>query len=285
VFESGVQTYDRLALQMELRDALEQEQLVLVYQPSLDLRTETVTGVEALVRWSHPERGIIPPGDFVPLAEETGLIVPLGRWVLRKACEQAVRWRHAGLRLRMAVNVSAAQLDQSRFVHEVAEILRQSGLDPTALTLEVTETALMKNPEAVAERLRELKALGVRIAVDDFGTGYSSLAYLRKFPVDALKIDRSFVAGIGYSNVSEALVHTLIELARTLGLETVGEGIEEEAQLDQLQDEGCHFGQGFLFSRPVPAGDIPALATRPAWWRRPPEPRTGARQEAARTVR
>jgi diguanylate cyclase len=261
VFESATRTggFDRLGMQMELRDAIDRRELFLVYQPAYDLRTETVIAVEALIRWQHPTRGVVSPAEFIPLAEETGLIVPVGRWVLQEACRQAVAWHRAGLGLRVAVNVSAAQLDHPYFVQEVADVVGQVGIDPSRLVLEITETALMRKPDAAAERLRDLKALGVMIAIDDFGTGYSSLAYLRQFPVDTLKIDRSFVAGITHSNVSKALIHTLIELAQTLGLRTVGEGIEEEAQLRHLQDEQCDAAQGFLLSRPLPAAEIPAL--------------------------
>ncbi len=258
VFQSATQTsgYDRLSMQMELRDAIDRGELFLLYQPAYDLGTETIIAVEALIRWQHPTRGVVSPADFIPLAEDTGLIVPVGRWVLEAACRQAVAWHRSGLPLRIAVNVSAAQLDHPYFVRDVADVVRETAIDPRLLTLEVTETALMRNPDAAAERLRELKDLGLMIAIDDFGTGYSSLAYLRQFPVDALKIDRSFVAGITHSSVSKALIHTLIELAQTLGLRTIGEGIEEETQLRHLQCERCDAGQGFLFSRPVPAAAI-----------------------------
>jgi diguanylate cyclase (GGDEF)-like protein len=261
VFESAMQKrgYDRLAMQMELRDAIDRDELFMLYQPAYDLRSETIIAVEALIRWQHPTRGVVAPGDFIPLAEDTGLIVPVGRWVLRTACRQGVAWHRAGLPLRIAANVSAAQLDHPYFVRDVADVLTETGIDATLVTLEITETALMRNPDAAAQRLRDLKALGVMIAIDDFGTGYSSLAYLRQFPVDALKIDRSFVSGITHSSVSKALVHTLIELAQTLGLRTIGEGIEEEAQLRHLHDEGCDAGQGFLLSRPVPAAAISPL--------------------------
>jgi diguanylate cyclase (GGDEF)-like protein len=252
-FESAMQSAAkrRVELEMDLKDALEADQLFLLYQPTFDLRTETMVGVEALVRWSHPERGIVPPGDFIGLAEASGLIVPIGAWVLQTACRQTQRWHEAGRPLRIAVNVSARQLDDDRLVDEVAATLAQTGLDPAALTLEITETTLMSDPDAAARRVGALKELGVRIAIDDFGTGYSSLAYLRQFPVDELKIDRSFVSGIGGSDESAALIHTLVQLGKTLGLETLGEGIEEPAQLRLLQREECDHGQGFLFARPM----------------------------------
>ena len=179
------------------------------------------------------------------------MIVPIGRWVLGEACRQAAIWHAAGYVMRMSVNVSARQLDRDAFVDEVREALTDSDLAPETLTLEITETVLMRDAEAAALRLRALKALGVRIAIDDFGTGYSSLAYLRQFPVDALKIDRSFISGISSNREAAALMHTLIQLGKTLGLETLGEGIEEHAQLEQLKLEDCDSGQGFLFARPL----------------------------------
>ncbi len=254
VFESKMQTVvrDRLELEMDLHDALEREQFFLLYQPTFDLQTQTITGVEALLRWRHPVRGVIPPETFIPLAEETGLIVPIGRWVLRTACSQAARWQRDGRSLSVAVNVSARQLDNENLVREVTDALAAASLAPATLTLEITETTLMRDSRAATARLRELKSLGVHVAIDDFGTGYSSLAYLRQFPVDALKIDRSFISGIADSHDSKALIHTLVQLGKTLGLETLGEGIEQEAQLRELQREQCDSGQGFLFARPLP---------------------------------
>jgi diguanylate cyclase (GGDEF)-like protein len=258
VFESSMQTaaQDRLELEMDLHEALERDELFLLYQPTFDLRSETIKGVEALVRWKHPHRGLIPPDVFIPLAEDCGLIVAIGRWVLRTACEQAAQWESYGFRLGMSVNVSARQLDDGALLQDVVQALHYNQLDPLRVTLEITETALMRDAEAAAERLRELKGLGVRIAIDDFGTGYSSLAYLRQFPVDSLKIDRAFISGIDSSEESRALVHTLVQLGKTLGLETLGEGIEEKAQLRQLQREQCDTGQGFLFSRPLPPDGV-----------------------------
>jgi EAL domain-containing protein (putative c-di-GMP-specific phosphodiesterase class I) len=194
---------------------------------------------------------VIPPGVFIPLAEETGLIVPIGKWVLEQACRQAAVWRDDGHAIGVAVNISGRQLDDPDIVEDVRQALVSSGLEAAALTLEITETALMRNVTVSRTRLAAIKELGVRIAIDDFGTGYSSLAYLRQFPVDALKIDRSFIAGIADSNDSRTLLHSLVQLGKTLGLETLGEGIEEEAQLEQLQREQCDLGQGFLFARPL----------------------------------
>jgi diguanylate cyclase (GGDEF)-like protein len=257
LFESGMQTaaQDRLTLQMDLAEALENKQLFLLYQPILDLPSENVIGVEALIRWRHPTRGIVSPVDFIPIAEESGLIVPIGRWVLEEACVQATQWQGIG----MSVNVSGRQLDNDGLIKDVRLALEHSGLDPLSLTLEITETALMQDAEATAVLLRSLKQLGVRIAIDDFGTGYCSLAYLRQFPVDALKIDRSFISGIAASKHSTALIHTLVQLGKALQIETLAEGIEDLAQLQSLQREHCDHGQGFLFSRPLDVGEVEAF--------------------------
>jgi diguanylate cyclase (GGDEF)-like protein len=261
LFQSSMQTQarDRLTLEMDLADALDQQQLFLQYQPTFDLQSEQVIGVEALIRWRHPTRGVIAPIEFIPIAEESGLIVPIGRWVLQEACRQAALWYGDGHRIGMAVNVSGRQLDDDELVKDVRHALAENGLDPTTLTLEITETTLMRDAEATAKRLHMLKQLGVRIAIDDFGTGYSSLAYLRQFPVDALKIDRSFISGIAGSKGSSALIHTLVQLGKTLDIETLAEGIEEQSQLKTLQREHCDHGQGFLFSRPLDVDAIEAF--------------------------
>jgi diguanylate cyclase (GGDEF)-like protein len=253
LFDESMQTdsADRIELDTDLRDALANDQLYLLYQPTFDLQTQAVTGVEALIRWAHPDRGVVAPDVFIPLAEENAMIIPIGRWVLEQACQQAAAWHATGHTIGMSVNVSARQLEHDEFVAEVRDALADNGLPPHALTLEITETVLMRDATAAAIRLRALKALGVRIAIDDFGTGYSSLAYLRQFPVDALKIDRSFITGISSSREASALMHTLIQLGKALGLETLGEGIEEHAQLEQLKHEECDSGQGFLFARPL----------------------------------
>jgi diguanylate cyclase (GGDEF)-like protein len=261
LFESGMQTaaQDRLTLQMDLAEALEDEQLFLLYQPTFDLQSEHVIGVEALIRWRHPTRGVISPVEFIPIAEESGLIIPIGRWVLQEACRQAATWRGRGHQIGMSVNVSGRQLDHDELIDDVRGALEHSGLDPRTLTLEITETTLMRDAEATALRLQELKQLGVRIAIDDFGTGYSSLAYLRQFPVDALKIDRSFIGGIAASTESAALIHTLVQLGKALQIETLAEGIEDQVQLEALQREHCDHGQGFLFSRPLDVSAVEAF--------------------------
>ncbi|MGP0100056.1 MAG: EAL domain-containing protein [Solirubrobacteraceae bacterium] len=194
---------------------------------------------------------MLAPDEFIPIAEQCGLIVPIGRWVLEEACRQAAIWHGHGHRIGMSVNVSARQLDDDELIDDVRRALEDGGLDPATLTLEVTETTLMRDPAATAARLHRLKELGVRIAIDDFGTGYSSLAYLRQFPADALKIDRCFIDGIATSKASAALIHTLVQLGKTLDIETLAEGIEDRDQLATLQREHCDQGQGFLFSQPL----------------------------------
>jgi diguanylate cyclase (GGDEF)-like protein len=258
LFRSAMQAtlQGRLLLQTDLGEALERDELFLLYQPTLDLQSERVVGVEALIRWRHPVRGIVQPNEFIPLAEETGLIIPIGRWVLVQACKQAAVWHDESHSVQVSVNVSARQLDHENLLEDVQGALADSGLEPASLTLEITETALMRDADSTAEQLRKLKALGMRISIDDFGTGYSSLAYLSQFPVDVLKIDRAFVTGLSDSADSRALAHTLIQLGKTLGLQTLAEGIEEHAQLEVLRHERCDLGQGYLFARPLIAEDI-----------------------------
>jgi diguanylate cyclase (GGDEF)-like protein len=258
VFHSAMQeaARDRLTIEMDLAEALGRNELFVVYQPTFDLQSGKVIGLEALLRWRHPTRGLLQPAEFIPIAEDSRLIVPIGRWVLHEACRQAGIWRRKGLSLEMAVNVSAQQLDDDGLIKDVREALQASELDAGSLTLEVTETTLMRDPKATADRLRKLKSIGVRIAIDDFGTGYSSLAYLRQFPADALKIDRSFISDIASSAQSTALIHTLVQLGKTLHIETLAEGIEEQVQLETLQRENCDRGQGFLFSRPLPVEEV-----------------------------
>ncbi|MFZ1996548.1 MAG: bifunctional diguanylate cyclase/phosphodiesterase [Solirubrobacteraceae bacterium] len=266
-FESGMQTaaQDRITLEMDLADAIAAEELFLVYQPTFDLKSERTTGVEALLRWRHAERGVIAPDVFIPIAERSGLILSIGRWVLRTATLQAAEWRAQGYDLAISVNVSGRQLDHDELIDDVRGALLESGLEASALTVEITETALMKDPDATARRLHAIKRLGVRVAVDDFGTGYSSLAYLRQFPVDTLKIDRAFVQGIASSKESAALIQTLIDLGKSLNLETLGEGIEDLAQLEHLQRARCDSGQGFLYARPLEASALTQfLGSRPA---------------------
>ncbi len=245
---------ERLQLEADLAMALTKKQLRLVYQPIVNLESGAVVGFEALLRWDHPTLGTVPPDKFIPIAEENGSIVQIGRWVLETACRIAASWqrRTAGTtKLTMAVNVSARQLGSSGLVLDVGDALAHSQLDPGSLVLEMTETALVQDAAVAAARLHELRRLGVRLAIDDFGTGYSSLSYLRQFPVDILKIDRSFINTIVDGDQLPAIVRGLLELGKTLHLETLAEGIEEDAQRVQLRDEHCDLGQGYLFARPL----------------------------------
>ncbi len=253
VFETGMQdtVANRMELDMDLREALDKGEFFLAYQPTFSLSNMKPTGVEALIRWKHPVRGIVQPNDFIPLLEETGLITEVGRWVLRQACSQCAAWRQAGYPIDIAVNVSARQLDTDQLIAEIQGALCDSGLEPGALTIEITETTLMRNVEETAGRLTAIKRLGVRIAIDDFGTGYSSLAHLQQFPVDALKIDRSFISGLRHNKEGETLIRTLVQLGKALSIETFAEGIEQQQELSLLQDEDCDSGQGFLFARPL----------------------------------
>jgi diguanylate cyclase (GGDEF)-like protein len=250
----------RLELEADLRRALERDEFELHYQPILDLDAGTIVAVEALLRWRHPERGLVAPLDFIPIAEETGLILPLGRWVLQEACRQVACWQRdvpSAHALAVTVNLSAQQL-QPGLVADVAAAL--SYLDPRSLVLEITETVLLEDTEATIETLRELKELGVRIAIDDFGTGYSSLRYLTRFPADILKIAKPFVDALGNRGAAEsALAQTIVALGSTLRLDTVAEGIEHASQERRLVGLGCSFGQGFLYSPPVPAAELAGL--------------------------
>jgi EAL domain-containing protein (putative c-di-GMP-specific phosphodiesterase class I) len=218
-----------------------------------------LTGVEALLRWDHPVRGIVLPETILPTLEDTGMIFDAGRWVLHEACKQGATWQGAGASFVVSVNVSTRQLESDTIIDDVRDSLAASGLDPAALVLEVTETALMRDVDATADRLARLKLLGVRIAIDDFGTGYSSLSYLKRFPVDVLKIDQSFIAGIGESSEALAMVHALVQLGTALGLETLAEGIEDAGQLERLRAEGCESGQGFFLGEPGPVSAIDDL--------------------------
>ncbi|HVE65697.1 MAG TPA: bifunctional diguanylate cyclase/phosphodiesterase, partial [Thermoanaerobaculia bacterium] len=251
---------ERQSIEEGLRRAIERRELTVHYQPKVSLRTGAITGSEALLRWTHPTRGPVPPDVFIPVAEACGLIQPIGNWVLREACRQARVWGDAGLPAgTMAVNVSALELRNEKFVKGVFAALDESGLDPELLELELTESALMKNLEATAAILRTLRKRGVKVAVDDFGTGYSGLSYLRKFQVDALKIDRSFVREISSAPDETSIVTAVISMGRSLKLRLIAEGVETREQLEFLQSQGCDEGQGFYFSKPVPPEELATL--------------------------
>lgn len=247
----------KLSLERDLRNALERGELTLHFQPIVDGRDGRVTGAEALARWTHPQHGPVPPGDFIPLAEETGLIVELGQWVLREACERAREWQEAGLRaVPVSVNVSVCQLSRKNFVDLVSSVLLETGLEGRYLELEVTESCFMRDVTRISETLAEVRRLGVRVAVDDFGTGFSSLHMLKRLPVDCLKIDRVFVEEASGS-VGEATIATaIIALAKSLSLSPVAEGVERSEQLEFLLENGCYQTQGFLFSAPLPDEDF-----------------------------
>jgi EAL domain-containing protein (putative c-di-GMP-specific phosphodiesterase class I) len=246
----------RLHDENAIRRAIAGDEFRVFFQPEVSIADEQITGLEALVRWQHPERGLLAPGEFIPLAEETGLIIPLGTWVMRQACRRVARWqreRGSDRPLVLRVNVSARQLAKDSLLDTVADVIEETGIDPAWLCLEVTESMLIEDPEASSRTLIELKKLGVKIAIDDFGTGYSSLEYLRRLPVDCVKVDRSFVRGLPDNEEDVAIVGAVIALARALKLSVTAEGVETEAQVASLKAAGCDTAQGFLFSRPEPA--------------------------------
>jgi len=246
----------RVQAEDELRHAVELGQLILHYQPVVALPETSITRFEALVRWQHPTRGLLSPAEFIPLAEETDLIVPIGAWVLQQACAQAKAWRHEGHHVGITVNVSTRQLDQPTFLDVVHRALADTGLPPASLCLEITETGLMDRPEAVAPTLAPLKSLGVRIAMDDFGTGHSSLTYLKHLPLDIIKIDRSFISGILENSQDRAIVSTILSLARQTEMSVIAEGVETEALHAELVGLGCELAQGFLYGRARPADEL-----------------------------
>jgi diguanylate cyclase (GGDEF)-like protein len=244
----------RLAMETSLRRAVENEEFVLYYQPQIDFGSGKVVGAEALIRWQHPDLGLLPPVEFIPLAEDTGLIVAIGSWVMRQACAQAQSWRQDGLGdLDIAVNVSARQFQQKGFFESVVAVLDQTGLNSRSLELELTETSIMENAESAVELLARIRKLGVKIAIDDFGTGYSSLSYLKRLPIDILKLDRSFVNGATTDPDDAALVMAIITLAHNLRLKVIAEGVETEEHLRFLRLLRCDGGQGYLFGKPMPA--------------------------------
>ncbi|HET6866263.1 MAG TPA: EAL domain-containing protein, partial [Solirubrobacteraceae bacterium] len=270
VFDEGMRgrAIERLRVENDLRRAIERGELRLEYQPVVSLSNFSIVGVEALLRWRHPQRGEVPPSEFIPIAEENGLIEPIGRWVLEHACRQAAQWYRArpdAAPLTMSVNLSAVQVRRS-LPDVVRSVLRSTGLDPACLSLEITETVMVRDAEGLGEVLQALKALGVRLVLDDFGTGYSSLSYLTRLPLDVLKVDRSFVDGLGSESRDTAITETIIAMSRALSLDVVAEGVETPEHVSELSRLGCGLAQGFHFSRAVPAEEISrALEHGPLW--------------------
>ncbi len=261
--EINARSSERLKLETHLRKAIQNEELHLFYQPKVDPNTEKVTGMEALIRWISPELGFISPADFIPLAEETGLIVPIGEWVLNEACRQTKEWQQDGLDgLTISVNVSSEQFRLQDLSQVIQKALKRSGLDPVCLILEITESMIVGNPEQTSETLRQLKDLQLSISIDDFGTGYSSLSYLKKFPLDELKIDRSFIMEVDKDADDKAIVTAIIAMSHSLGLKIVAEGVETKPQLEFLNTLGCDQIQGFFFSKPLPKDEFPLFAAK-----------------------
>lgn len=264
-YNSQLQTYtfERLALEARLRNALERGEFMLHYQPKLDLRTGAITGVEALLRWQQPELGMVPPTQFIPVAEETGLIAPIGRWVLQTACAQNMVWQRAGLPpLKMAVNLSARQFSEDSLLEDIAAVLRDTGMPAELLELELTEGMVMQNVERATRVLTAIKRMGVRIAIDDFGVGYSSLAQIKRFPIDTLKVDRSFVRDLSQNAEDRAIIKAIIAMGKTLCLTVVAEGVETEEQENFLRERACDESQGFYFSRPLAPAQLEELVRR-----------------------
>jgi EAL domain-containing protein (putative c-di-GMP-specific phosphodiesterase class I) len=260
---------NRLQLEAELRRALERDEMRLVYQPVIEVDTGRIAAVEALLRWHHPERGVVPPLEFIPVAEESGLIVQLGDWVLREAMRKATHWR--GMErpgdspVVVSVNLSARQMAERDLVASVGRALRDTGVDARQIALEITETVLVEDTVAAAETLYALQDIGVKLVLDDFGTGYSSLGYVKRFPLSFLKIDRSFVAELGHNGRDTAIVSAIAEMARALGARVVAEGVETEEQLRGVRKLGCELAQGYLFARPLPPDEIDGLLRTDPW--------------------
>jgi EAL domain-containing protein (putative c-di-GMP-specific phosphodiesterase class I) len=253
----------QLRLEGDLCKAVERNELVLHYQPIVSVKDGALVGFEALVRWHHPERGLVQPGEFIPIAEETGLIRPLGRWVMTEACRQLAEWNAVRPNLSMSVNLSPHELAQRDLVEEIEDTIDRAKIDPAQLKLEITETAIMQRVSTVQPMLARLRDRGISISLDDFGTGYSCLSYLHEFPVTTLKVDRSFVQRIGTENERPAILRGIVMLARNLGIEVIAEGVETEGQLAQLRQLECEHAQGFYFSHPLDAAAAHELLTRP----------------------
>jgi len=257
--DMNFRSLERLHLETHLRKALSRDQIRVYYQPLVDLGSGNIFGMEALVRWEHPELGLVSPGEFIPLAEETGVIVPIGNWVLREACMQNKRWHDMGYDLCVSVNISMQQFQHPEFVPTIQETLAETGLDPSWLALEITESVAMKNVNFVMETIEELKRIGVYISIDDFGTGYSSLSYLKRFRVHTLKIDRSFIRDVTTDEDNAAIVTALIAMSQQMKMRSLAEGVETTEQLRFLKERGCNEVQGYIYSKPLPAGDFEKL--------------------------
>jgi EAL domain-containing protein (putative c-di-GMP-specific phosphodiesterase class I) len=258
--EINIHTFERMALETSLRRGLERNEFFLHYQAKLDLHTKGITGVEALIRWQHPDLGVVPPVQFIPLAEETGLIVPIGKWVLNTACAQNVSWQREGLPpLSMAVNLSARQFADEDLVKDIADALKNSGMKPELLEIELTESMVIQNPERAGKVLAEIKKMGARLAIDDFGVGYSSLTHLKRFPIDTLKVDRSFINDLPQNPEDKAICQAIIAMGKSLNLTVVAEGVETLEQQTFLHDNACDEMQGFFFSKPIPSDQFAEL--------------------------
>ncbi len=267
--EMNANSLGLLQMETDLRRAVERQEFIVHYQPIVTLETGRLRGFEALVRWQHPEQGLVSPAKFIPIAEETGLIVPIGSWVLHEACRQIREWRDRYpdcFPLQMSVNLSGKQFLQPDLIGQIREILDETHLDPSHLKLEITESVVMDNVEVAIEMLRQIRRLGIDLSIDDFGTGYSSLSYLHRFPLNTLKIDRSFVSRMHENNENREIVGTIIMLAKNLGMDVIAEGVETKDQMLRLWEMGGKYGQGYYFSRPVAAaaaGEL--LASRKQW--------------------
>ena len=271
IFDQTMHTRAVTLLQIEtdLRYAVERNELLAFYQPIIDLETMQLGGFETLIRWNHPQRGLVSPGDFIPVSEETGLIVPITLWILRESCRQMVAWQNldpTNKPLILSVNLSGKHFGQDNLVEEIQKIIVETGIAPSCLKLEITESAVMENAEMVIAMLKKLKELGLQLSIDDFGTGYSSLSYLHRFPIDTLKVDRSFVSTMEDGTENGEIVRTIIALAKALGMDVVAEGIETIHQLHQLRILGCEYGQGYLFSRPVPHDEAEKIVLDKTRW-------------------
>jgi diguanylate cyclase (GGDEF)-like protein len=257
------QSIERLMLETSMRHALELDQFSLHYQPKLDIATGKISGVEALLRWTHPDLGNLAPMKFIPLAEETGLIIPIGRWVLKTACAQSMAWQGAGLpEISMAVNLSPRQFQDDHLLQDIDDVLKDTALPPHLLQLEITESMVMQNIDRAIKLLDEIQSRGIRLAIDDFGTGYSSMSVMKRFPIDTIKIDRSFVRDLAENHEDRAIATAIINMGKALGLTVVAEGVETSEQDSFLREHACDEIQGYLFSKPVPAADIPSLLCR-----------------------